>query len=108
MAQEMYLKNGSLNPFWVDEDIDRHAKKEFEEYASYLSKCFRNSLKSAIDECRDDINALAEEYDDDEDDDDEEEETDIGAELEAKFQFIKRHSNDPDDLELAKKILGID
>lgn len=29
------------------------------------------------------------------------------AELEAKMQFLKAHSNNPEDLEMAKMILGI-
>ena len=102
---DMYVKGGSLNPFWVDEDIDRCAKEEFKENMQYLSNQFRDSIKKVIDEFRDEINEL----NDDEDEDDEEEENDdIAAELEAKFQFIKRHSDNPDDLALAKKILGID
>lgn len=98
---DMYVKGGSLNPFWVDEQIDKAAKKEFKEYIGTVSEGLTNTLREVINEFS---NEISEYYDEEEED----EKVNIADELEAKFQFIKRHSDDPEDLALAKKILGID
>ena len=103
---DMYVKGGSLNPFWGDEQIDKAAKKEFKEYMGTVSEGLTNTLREVINEFSNEISEYyAEEGDEEEEDD---EKVNIADELEAKFQFIKRHSDDPEDLALAKKILGID
>lgn len=102
---DMYVKGGSLNPFWVDEQIDKAAKREFEEYMGTVSEGLTNTLREVINEFSDEI---SEYYDEEDDEEEKDEKVNIADELEAKFQFIKRHSDDPEDLALAKKILGID
>lgn len=81
MAHNMYNPGGGLNVFWVDEDMERIRKEKIKEEMQFykdLEREFRDSNSS-----------------------------DIDYELEAKFEFLKKHSDNPEDLELAKKILGI-
>lgn len=104
---DMYVKGGSLNPFWVDEDIDRAIREEFKQDEN-LQEALTDGLKIALQQSiREVLACKAREYEENQEEDDEDDE-DYLDELEAKFQFIKRHSDNPNDLELAKKILGID
>lgn len=97
MAHNMYNPGGGLNYFWVEERIEEYnrekRRKEMEEYGESISDIMEdfanNLIKSSIQIPICDNNSITDE-------------------LEAKFQFIKNHSDDPEDLELAKKILGID
>lgn len=98
MASNKYNPGGGLNYFWVEEEIERIRKEKMREemedcgesIESIMEDFASNLLKSMakVPVCNNDGN--------------------INNELEAKFQFIKNHSDNPEDLELAKKIIGID
>lgn len=94
MAYDKYIKGGSLNPFWINELRYQTRLKnngripgEDDDFIPF-SECLENVINNfdSDDDC-DDIS-----YED---------------ELEAKFNFLKKHSDSEEDLELAKQILGL-
>lgn len=98
-----YLKGGALNPAWCDEQ-DRESLTE--SIMDSLCDLFRNidmdlNLKLAegvnvtiSNKCKEESKEMC---------------TIINTEsdYEAKFNFIKNHSGTPEDLQLAKEIIGL-
>lgn len=94
---DKYLRGGSLNPAWVNEqekqNIVDSIKDGLEELAECIDVKINMSLAEGIDlsltnKCID--NSISS----------------IDS-LEDKFNFIKRHSDNPEDLKLAKEIVGL-
>lgn len=79
---EKYVKGGALSPFWVEWDMERYRRENPDEY------CYSSTNVTISTEGCNDIH--------------------YGDKLEARFQFLKKHSNSEEDLKLAKQILGID
>lgn len=80
---EKYIKGGGINPFWM-----------FEQEEQALEDDFIDSLMSCIDMIVP-VSVVNNQQ------------QDTLNELEAKYQFLKNHSDSPEDLQLAKEILGI-
>lgn len=115
MAQK-YNQFGGLNPVWVAEEDRRLAleqDRELQEANANLIESIRNGFHDVIEAAAE---AIRECYNENPKEEKEiiletnkvNNSISIEDELEAKFQFIKRHSDSDEDLALAKKILGID
>lgn len=94
---DKYLRGGSLNPAWVNEqekqNIVDSIKDGLEELAECIDVKIDMSLAEGIDlsltnKCIDNSTSSIDS-------------------LEDKFNFIKRHSDNPEDLKLAKEIVGL-
>ena len=101
-----YLPGGGLNPIWCDE---QDAIEEVERISSALENIFDDDSMDA-DVSLDlgegvTLNLSKKDYNSDDDNDvDDRNFEDI---YEAKFNFIKRHSDNEEDLKLAREILGL-
>ena len=104
-----YLKGGALNPVWCDEQDAEYMAEQISEEIISLLECTDMSidmdLGSGVEvhipgKSEKIMDALLEDELEDED-------VSVEEELEAKFLFLKKHSGNPEDLELAKLILGI-
>lgn len=96
---DKYLKGGSLNPAWVDEQERQQIVDDIMDGLEELIECFGAkinmnlaegidlSLTNITDSSMPSINSV--------------------NELEAKFNFIKNHSDNPEDLKLAREIIGL-
>jgi hypothetical protein len=92
-----YLPGGSLNPYWVlNQKKQIHDNEEVE---------LGNELDDILEDCTIDRDVATIEM---------RKLTPVvrvpitlNDELEAKFNFVKRHSKDPNDLQLAREIVGL-
>ena len=100
-----YLPNGALNPIWCMEDDARREAESIKESIADIFDCEGIAAGLELD-LGGGVTAFMEQvYDEEEDGDDD---SDKFSEYEAKFQFIKMHSNNPEDLKLAREIVGLD
>lgn len=106
-----YLKGGALNPIWCDEE---DARILAENTTSMMESLYEICSMMAEDDIDVDFNLeLAEGLNVNVSSANKENPKDMcsiidtESELEAKFNFLKRHSSTPEDLELAKEIIGL-
>lgn len=97
---DKYLKGGSLNPRWVDEQNRQKTVEDTMDNLHELLECFEINeininLAEGIDLSLSPGNNSSSVSIDDND-------------YEAKFKFIKDHSDNPEDLKLAREIIGLD
>ncbi len=71
-----YIKGGSINPFWVREQMG-----EFDDNNNSCNTSSNISISISIS---------------------------TGNDYDQQFEFLKEHSNSPEDLALAKSILGLE
>ena len=103
---DKYLPNGGLNPIWCMEDDARKEADAIMESIEDLFDCDGVHTRLELD-LGDGVKAHIE-PDDDEYEDDGNDNIDMISKYEAKFQFIKMHSDNPEDLKLAREIIGLD
>jgi hypothetical protein len=100
---DKYLPNGGLNPIWCMEDDARKEAEAITESIESLFDCdgITTHLELDLGEgVAAHIEKIYNEYDDEDD-------IDILSDYEAKFRFIKMHSDNPEDLKLAREIVGL-
>ena len=97
-----YLKGGALNPAWCDEQDAALLKESIFDTICNLFDTMEIDLDLELTEGvninisnKPQLKTMCTIVDADND-------------YEAKFNFIKRHSDTPEDLELAKKIIGLE
>lgn len=94
---EKYLPGGSLNPYWVlnqKQQINAKEEAELEEgLMEALESCSVDPDAAMIEMCK--LVPF------------ERVPITLDEELETKFNFIKRHSDNPEDLQLAREIAGL-
>ena len=102
-----YLPNGALNPIWCMED---DARKETEAIMESLEDIINNGgINTSLElDLGEGVTAHIGSIYDDEVCDDDDDDIDMFSDYEAKFQFIKMHSDNPEDLKLAREIVGLD
>ena len=99
-----YLKGGSLNPAWCEEqDVELIREGIIGGITTALLNNLNFGLELELEEginlsiSNKQENQIPIEYN----------YIDTESDYEAKFNFLKRHSGTPEDLELAKQIIGI-
>lgn len=101
-----YLKGGALNPAWCDEQDAALITKNIMDGMESLFNIFRNMDMEFNLQLGEGVDINISKYKEKET---KEMCTIINTEndYEAKFNFIKKHSATPEDLELAKEIVGL-
>lgn len=94
---EKYLPGGALNPYWVLEQKQELSSREEDEIEDELleaiKECSVTPDEALLEMCKViPASRLPISLED---------------ELETKFNFIKRHSDSPEDLQLAREIAGL-
>lgn len=100
---DKYLKGGALNPAWCDEQ-DRALLTE--SIKNNLCDLFNNMDIDLNLELAEGVNVIISNKNDDEPKD--MCMIDTERDYEAKFNFIKNHSSTPEDLKLAREIIGLE
>lgn len=102
-----YLPNGALNPIWCMEDDARKEAEAIKESIEDIFDC--DGIEAGLElDLGEGVVAHIGKVLGDEDDDDDYDDIDPLSDYEAKFQFIKMHSDNPEDLKLAREIVGLD
>ena len=94
---DKYLKGGSLNPAWVNEQEKQNIVDSIKDGLEELAECIDVKINMSLAEGID--LSLANRCID--------HSTSSIDSLEDKFNFIKRHSDNPEDLKLAREIVGL-
>jgi hypothetical protein len=106
---EKYVRGGNINPFWVMAEREKimeekALKKNNAKFYAELEKITKEYKEEVRKEVREELlqefkekhKQMVHEADS------------MPNDYDAKFQFLKSHSDTPEDLALAKSILGID
>lgn len=98
---DKYLKGGSLNPAWCDEQDAIAESESIKQAINDLLECMETDVNFEIDLGGGISVSATPNYNSDEI-------LFIEDDYEAKFNFIKRHSDNPEDLKLAREIIGLE
>jgi hypothetical protein len=107
-----YLRNGAISPMWAmlqcRQDQEDHEIEFVKRLADATRGCNMSVTKCLPFNCT--IASIGNNSDDDydyDDYDDYDDDISVEEDLQAQFDFLKSHSDNPEDLELAKIILQL-
>lgn len=101
MAYRKYLPGGSLNPYWVNEQEQSRLKQDLLEDLNSFVNILKDPIFGCISIMKQPVEMCTIIHNG------EQSYRGLEQELEAKFNFIKRHSDSKEDLQLAREIIGL-